>query len=138
MKLCLHNPTVWDCHRGKLLAVLVAAVTATGSAYAPAGRANAMKHNVNRAALRQFVQADDSDEGTPIPSQEIDKYIAVYAAMQRDHNLTVEQAASRQGLTLGAFRQLEDKIQRNPSAHDRVLKALREAAKARAGSVNPH
>ncbi len=138
MKLCLHNLNLWDCHRGKLLAVLVAAVTATGSVYAPAGRANATEPNANRAALRQFVQTDDSDEGTPIPSQEIDKYIAVYTAMQRDHSLNVEQSASRQGLTLGAFRQLEDKIQRNPTAHDRVLKALREAAKARAGSVNPH
>jgi hypothetical protein len=85
-------------------------------------------------AARQVAQAGDGDE-TEIAPAEVDKYVAVYAAMQRDHSLTVEQAAARQGLTVSAFRDLENRILRNPSVHDRVLRALRAAAKAHAPNL---
>ena len=47
--------------------------------------------------------------------------------MQKDHNLTVEQAASKQGLTVAEFRQLEGKIERDDMLRERVRKALRHA-----------
>jgi hypothetical protein len=74
-------------------------------------------------------QADDED--TDVPTGQVDKYISVYEAMQKDHNLTVEQAASKQGLTVTQFRQLEGRIERDDTLRERVRKALRHA-------VNPN
>jgi hypothetical protein len=48
--------------------------------------------------------------------------------MQKDHNLTVEQAASKQGLTVEQFRALENKIEADDTLRERVRKALRHAA----------
>ena len=74
-------------------------------------------------------EQDDSipDEDT-VPTDQVDKYIAVYSAMQKNHSLGVEQAASKQGLTVDQFRTLEDKIERNPIMHQRVLDALKASA----------
>lgn len=74
-------------------------------------------------------QADDDD--TDVPTNQVDKYISVYEAMQKDHNLTVEQAAPRQGLTVAQFRQLEGRIERDDTLRERVRKALRHV-------VNPN
>ena len=70
-------------------------------------------------------ESDDDDKDVP-PSQ-VDKYIGVYEAMQKDHNLTVEQAASKQGLTVAQFRELEGRIERDDTLRERVRKALRHA-----------
>jgi hypothetical protein len=48
--------------------------------------------------------------------------------MQKDHNLTVEQAASKQGLTVEQFRSLENKIEADDTLRERVRKALRHTA----------
>jgi hypothetical protein len=82
---------------------------------------------------RMFAQDDDSipDEDA-VPTEQVDKYIAVYSAMQKNHGLSVEQAASKQGLTVDEFRTLEDKIERNPVVHERVLDALKSSAGAKA------
>ncbi len=74
-------------------------------------------------------QADEDD--TDVPTGQVDKYISVYEEMQKDHNLTVEQAASKQGLTVTQFRQLEGRIERDDTLRERVRKALRHA-------VNPN
>jgi hypothetical protein len=81
------------------------------------------------------------DENVPdedaVPTDQVDKYIAVYSAMQKNHGLGVEQAASKQGLSVDQFRTLEDKIERNPVVHQRVLDALKASAsggKAATGS----
>lgn len=70
---------------------------------------------------------DDKD----VPTSQVDKYINVYEAMQKDHNLTVEQAASKQGLTVAQFRSLENKIENDDTLRERVRKALRH-------EVNPN
>jgi len=82
------------------------------------------------AAPSALIAQDDegaTDEDN-IPSDQVDKYIAVYSAMQKNHSLSVEQAASKQGLTVDQFRTLEDKIERNPVVHERVLDALKASA----------
>jgi len=71
---------------------------------------------------------DDSGDEEPIPTDQVDKYIAVYSAMQKNHGLSVEQAASKQGLSVDEFRTLEDKIEQNPVVHQRVLDALKASA----------
>jgi hypothetical protein len=75
------------------------------------------------------VQADeDTQANEQVPSDEIKKYVAVYIAMQRDHNLTVEQAAAAQGLTVAAFRELEQRIEHNEVAREEARQALAKGA----------
>ena len=73
-------------------------------------------------------QDETDDDEKDVPTSQVDEYISVYEAMQKDHNLTVEQAASRQGLTVAQFRQLEGRIERDDTLRERVRKALRHAA----------
>ena len=72
-------------------------------------------------------ETDDEDD-KDVPTSKVDKYIAVYESMQKDHNLTVDQAASKQGLTVDQFRALENKIEADDTLRERVRKALRHAA----------
>ena len=73
-------------------------------------------------------QDSDSPDEETIPTGQVDKYIKVYSAMQKNHSLSVEQATSKQGMTVDEFRTLEDKIERNPVVHQRVLDALKASA----------
>jgi hypothetical protein len=84
------------------------------------------------ATNRQLAQDDDDEDDKDVPTSQVDKYISVYEAMQKDHNLTVEQAASKQGLTVAQFRDLEGKIEANDTLRERVRKALRHAANPKA------
>ncbi len=75
-----------------------------------------------------LVQDSDDDNNQDVPTSQVDKYISVYESMQKDHNLTVDQAASKQGLTVAQFRDLENKIEADDTLRERVRKALRHAA----------
>jgi hypothetical protein len=75
-----------------------------------------------------LAQDSDSPDEETIPTDQVDKYIKVYSSMQKNHSLSVEQATSKQGLTVDEFRTLEDKIERNPVVHQRVLDALKASA----------
>ena len=70
----------------------------------------------------------DEDDDKDVPPGQVDKYVSVYRSMQKDHGLTVEQAASKQGMTVAQFRSLEDKIERDDTLRERVRTALRKAA----------
>ena len=82
------------------------------------------------AHLCRVAQDEDESQGdeTEVATSDIDKYVAVYKAMQRDRSLSVEQAASAQGMTLKAFRDLENRIERDESAREHARQALRAAA----------
>jgi len=114
-----------------LSTVLVAAVLAPAPGRAALPKAAVHSHA--GGVLNQIAQDEPEDEPA-IPSDDIQKYIAVYTAMQRDHSLTVEQAAGKQGLSVSQFRDLENKIEESPVAHERVMDALQAAAK---GVKNP-
>ncbi len=81
--------------------------------------------------LAQAESDDDSDD-KEIPPSQVDKYINVQVAMQKDHSLTVEQAASKQGMTVAQFRTLEGKIERDDTLRERVRTALRKATNPKA------
>jgi hypothetical protein len=68
-------------------------------------------------------ETDEDDKD--VPTNQVDKYISVYESMQKDHGLTVEQATSKQGLTVAQFREIEGKIERDDTLRERVRKALR-------------
>jgi hypothetical protein len=74
-------------------------------------------------APQQDAQEEGPDE-PEVPPDQVQKYINVYRAMQRDHSLTVEQAASRQGMSVGAFRELESKVERDDLVREHVRQAL--------------
>jgi len=106
-----------------ILAVSVPALAAsTLGSLSSAGRSD-----VTSASM---LAQDDSgaDEEDAIPTDQVDKYIAVYSAMQKNHGLSVEEASGRQGLTVDQFRTLENRIERNPVVHQRVLDALKASA----------
>jgi hypothetical protein len=74
-------------------------------------------------------QDDDDDVGDSTGPKgaspdEIQKYVAVYRAMQRNHSITVEQAAATQGMSLAAFRDLEQRIENDDLARDDARRAL--------------
>lgn len=75
-------------------------------------------------------QNDDSGDSTEIAPDQVEKYIAVYASMQRNRRLTIDAAVSQQGLTVEQFRALEAKIERNDASREHVRTALQAAARA--------
>ncbi|MGD0073052.1 MAG: hypothetical protein ABSD31_01775 [Candidatus Binataceae bacterium] len=79
-------------------------------------------------APQQEAQEDQNPEDTELPPSEVEKYINVYRAMQRDHSLDIEHAASRQGLTLQAFREIESKVERDDMVREHVRQALASPA----------
>jgi len=88
-----------------------------------------------------FAQDEGEDDGeSQIPPEQIEKYVAVYKAMQQNHNLNVDQAAAAQGLSVDAFRDIESRIERDDLIRDRVRQALRPGggeASARIPSESP-
>ncbi len=53
----------------------------------------------------RIAQDDESpdDEDTTVPSDQVEKYIAVYVAMQRDHSLTVNRPPASKGSACQSF-----------------------------------
>jgi hypothetical protein len=84
----------------------------------------------------QEIERGDEAE-TVVSDEDLALYIDVYAAMQNDHNLTIEQALDRvaHGMSLPQFRRLERRIQREERLVERVRSALLEQAKSRASSL---
>jgi len=85
---------------------------------------------VGLRAPEQEAQEDQGSDEPEVPPDQVQKYINVYQAMQHDHNLTVEQAASRQGLSLEAFRELESKVERDDMVREHVRQALANQSSA--------
>src|SRR5215475_85518 len=63
-----------------------------------------------------------------VPPQDVEKYIKVYKAMQQNKTLTVEQATAQQGISVSAFRSLEDKIERNDALREHVRDSLKPSS----------
>jgi hypothetical protein len=80
-----------------------------------------------------LAQDGDSDEDTEVSSDQIEKYVAVYKDMQRNRSLSVEQAAAKEGLSLGEFRDLEQKVGHDDLATERARHELQADAAQGAG-----
>jgi hypothetical protein len=81
--------------------------------------------------------SDDASAGSGASPDQIEKYVAVYRAMQRNHNMTVEQAAAAQGLTVRAFRDLERRIESDDLARDDARNALAAPAPSATPTATP-
>lgn len=91
--------------------------------------------SVSHPEAQDFVEEEVSD----VSETDLSIYIAVYSAMQADHDLTIDDALASvaNGMDLTTFRGLERRIQRQERLVERVRQALVENAKARASSVVP-
>jgi len=74
-------------------------------------------------------------EEAPIAEEEIQLYIDVYAEMQRDHDLRIEDVLKARDVSVGEFRELERRIQLQSQLVKRVRDALIEQAKSHAASL---
>ena len=119
------RPTAVLCGVTCVLASLIGMALArgTGAALPAQDRAASI-----RAAMQLVQDEEGSGDEADVPPQDVDKYIKVYQAMQHNRNLTVEQAAAAQGLTVAAFRSLEDRIERNDALREHVRDALKPQA----------
>jgi len=117
---------------GRLSALIAATVLVICAAIAtPRARATSVSPTpltVIASGTGTVQTGADEDDDKDVPPGQVDKYVSVYRSMQKDHGLTVEQAASKQGMTVTQFRSLEDKIERDDTLRERVRTALRKAA----------
>jgi len=83
-----------------------------------------------------LAQGSDDEDDNEVPPDQIEKYVAVYRDMQRDRSLTVESAAAKEGLTVSAFRQLEQKVEHDDAALERARSGLQAAASQSSASTS--
>jgi hypothetical protein len=77
------------------------------------GTAEVLSQVTKRAVVQK---APSMQPGETVSSSEVEKYVAVYDAMHRNRKLTLQEAAANQNLSVTAFRDLERKIEQNPTA----------------------
>ena len=87
----------------------------------------------------QIGQEDEEFETEEVAPEQIEKYVKVYTAMQRDRTLTVDEATAREHLSVAAFRDIESKVERDGVLRDRVRRELLKEAedKTRALKLRP-
>ena len=83
----------------------------------------------------QETEAEAEDEEPQVKEAEVQLYIDVYTEMQKDHGLVLAKALESRGLSVEQFRNIEQKVQRQPRLVDRVRKSLAEAVMARSGNA---
>jgi hypothetical protein len=101
-----------------------------------ASRATVPHSSIDRGASRLVQNDDQGDEGE-VPTGQVEKYVAVYKAMQRNRNLTVEKAAAEQGMTVRQFRELENRVQRDDAALQHARDELQASAARAPASSGP-
>jgi hypothetical protein len=116
--------------------LLILAVTIASACVHPEP-ARAAPLSVPWVAFGTLAQDSGNSEDDEVPPKDVEKYVAIYQAMQRDHALTAEQAASRNGMTLEAFRQLENRVQRDDAAMEHVRDELKAAAAHASPAASP-
>jgi hypothetical protein len=84
------------------------------------------------------VQEDGGEGGDEVKPEDVEKYINVYEAMQRNRRLTVEQAAASQNLTVEQFRDIESRIERDGVLRERVRRQLLKTAQQRTQDLGLH
>jgi len=98
-----------------------AAFTIATDSNRPAVLADLLPHQL-------IVQGEEASPASDVSPEQISKYVKVYEMMRADRNLTVDQAAGKQGFSLDDFRELESKIERDDLVRDRVRQELEQHA----------
>jgi len=80
----------------------------------------------------QAEEPEEAASATTVSDADLEMYIAVYTAMQDDHDLTIDNAITKHTISLDDFRQIERRIQNESRLVEKVRDALLEHAKKRA------
>ncbi|MBI4514954.1 MAG: hypothetical protein HY699_03950 [Deltaproteobacteria bacterium] len=83
-------------------------------------------------ALRPAAQETEEPGSSKVADSELQTFIAVYSAMQMDHDLTIERAVEPYHMSVDAFRQLERRVQAEQRLVDKARQALLVQAQGRA------
>jgi hypothetical protein len=75
-----------------------------------------------------FAQSSEPGSADTLKASQVDQYVAVYKAMQKNHGLSVQQACAKQGLTVAQFRDIENKIERDEQLREIVRRELKPAS----------
>ncbi len=83
-----------------------------------------------------IAQDDDQDsEGDEVSPSQLEQYVKVYQAMQRDRTITVDQATAREHLTVAQFREIEGRIERDGALRERVRRELLKSAQEKSNAL---
>jgi hypothetical protein len=123
-----------------LLALVVLGAAAAGfsiakirSLTAPGTLATAPVWNPGQDSL---AQGDDQDsENNEVSPAQVEQYLKVYKAMQRDRKLTVDQATETQHMTVEQFRDIEARIERDGVLRERVRRELLKTAQEKSNAL---
>ncbi|HLH76286.1 MAG TPA: hypothetical protein VKV28_05700 [Candidatus Binataceae bacterium] len=93
----------------------------------------------NVASPQPWLSAQqDADEGSDqVKPEDVEKYIKVYQAMQRNRALTIDQATAEQHMSVAQFREIEGRVERDGVLRERVRSQLLKSAKQRSQSLAP-
>lgn len=82
-----------------------------------------------------IAQDDQESEGDEVSPSQLEQYVKVYQAMQRDRTITVDQATAREHLTLAQFRDIEGRIERDGALRERVRRELLKSAQEKSNAL---
>jgi len=80
-------------------------------------------------------QDDQDTENNEVTPAQVEQYLKVYKAMQRDRTMTVEQATAAQHLTVVQFRDIEARIERDGILRERVRRELLKTAQEKSNAL---
>ena len=83
----------------------------------------------------QEQETEDAAEPAGVTESELQLYVDVYAAMQADHDLTIDTVLASKNESLERFRNIEQRVQKEQRLVDRVRQALHDQAKNRSASA---
>ncbi len=75
-------------------------------------------------ALRPAAEEAESSEEPKVSEHDLETYIGVYTAMQKDHDLTIERALEPYQIDIDTFRQIERRVQSDQRLTDKARQAL--------------
>jgi gas vesicle protein len=107
----------------KILILLAAIGATTGLVLSP-----------SRPPVAQEAE-EDEDSSSGVKETEVELYIAVYKAMQANHQLTIEEALKPHNTSLEQFRSIERRVQKQQRLVDRVREELVAASRQDAGEA---
>jgi DNA-directed RNA polymerase sigma subunit (sigma70/sigma32) len=128
--LTVVKPTLWPRNLMPAAPIwIVALLTLSASPYKiPVAQLGSSHTQFRAPALSQVITQDDESNDNEISTEDIEKFVSVYKAMQHNRSLTIDQAAAAQGLTTEQFRRLENRVQRDDAALQQARDELQAAA----------
>src|SRR5262249_12799856 len=124
-------------HRPPMLLALGLALLAAAAGFSVAKlRTLATSANVPAIPAADFAQDDDqASDGDEVSAKQLEQYVKVYQAMQRDRTLTVDQATAHEHLTVAQLSDNEGRIERDGVLRERVRRELLKSAREKSNAL---